>query len=121
VVDALWPRLAVEAGGANLRKAAHHARHALSDQDAVVLRGGQVSLFPSRPLTTDVGDFEAEGSAALASGDPQACAAAASRYAGGLLPEALYQDWTQSPRERLRARYLELLRCSGQWERLAER
>src|SRR5688500_7724012 len=44
VVDALWPHLGVEAGGANLRKAAHNARQALASSEAVVLRGGQVAL-----------------------------------------------------------------------------
>ena len=46
--------------------------------------------------------------------------AAASAYTGDLLPEALYEEWTQAPRERLRSRYVELLRRSGQWERLVE-
>jgi DNA-binding SARP family transcriptional activator/tetratricopeptide (TPR) repeat protein len=120
VVEALWPHLEVEAGAANLRKAAHHARKALASPEAVVLRGGQVALFPSRPVATDVGQFEAQSRAALAAGDRAACAAAASAYTGDLLPEALYEEWTQAPRERLRSRYVELLRRSGQWERLVE-
>jgi DNA-binding SARP family transcriptional activator/tetratricopeptide (TPR) repeat protein len=120
VVEALWPHLEVEAGAANLRKAAHHARQALASPDAVVLRGGQVALFPSRPVATDVGQFEAQSRAALAAGDGAACAAAASAYTGELLPEALYEEWTQAPRERLRSEYVELLRRSGQWERLVE-
>jgi DNA-binding SARP family transcriptional activator/tetratricopeptide (TPR) repeat protein len=120
VVEALWPHLEVEAGAANLRKAAHYARHALASSEAVVLRGGQVALFPSRPVETDAGHFEAQARAALAGGDAAACAAAASAYTGDLLPEALYEEWTQAPRERLRSRYVELLRRSGQWERLVE-
>jgi len=40
VIEGLWPTLAVEAGAANLRKAAHHARQALGSPDAVELRGG---------------------------------------------------------------------------------
>jgi DNA-binding SARP family transcriptional activator len=119
-VEALWPRLEVEAGGANLRKAAHHARRALGSAEAVVLRGGQVALFPSWPVETDAGRFEAQGRAALAGGDAEACAAAASEYPGDLLPEALYEQWTQAPRERLRSLHTELLRRSGQWERLVE-
>ena len=120
VVEALWPHLEVEAGAANLRKAAHYARQALASPEAVVLRGGQVVLFPSRPVETDAGQFEAQSRAALAGGDATACAAAASAYTGDLLPEALYEEWTQAPRERLRSRYVELLRRSGQWERLVE-
>jgi DNA-binding SARP family transcriptional activator/tetratricopeptide (TPR) repeat protein len=117
VVEALWPHLEFEAGAANLRKAAHHARQALASPEAVVLRGGQVALFPSRPVETDAGHFEARSRAALAAGD---AAAAASAYTGELLPEALYEEWTQAPRQRLRSRYVELLRRSGQWERLVD-
>ncbi|HET6548853.1 MAG TPA: hypothetical protein VFG79_10370, partial [Solirubrobacter sp.] len=40
VVEQLWPHLAADAGAANLRKAAHHARRALGDRETVVLRGG---------------------------------------------------------------------------------
>jgi DNA-binding SARP family transcriptional activator/tetratricopeptide (TPR) repeat protein len=120
VVEALWPHLEVEAGAANLRKAAHHARQALASSEAVVLRGGQVALFPSRPVETDAGRFEAQCGAALATGDAAACAAAAGAYTGDLLPEALYEEWTQAPRERLRTKYLQLLRGSGQWERLVD-
>jgi len=78
VVDALWRHLTPEAGAANLRKAAHHARQALHRPDAVVLRGGQVRLFPSCRITTDVGGFETAAAAALGTGDAQACADAAS-------------------------------------------
>jgi DNA-binding SARP family transcriptional activator len=120
VIEALWPHLGVEAGAANLRKAAHHARRALGSPDAVVLRGGQVTLFGSGTVETDAGQFESRGQAALADGSDAGCAAVASYYAGDLLPEMLYETWTQAPRERLRSLYLELLRRGGQWERLVE-
>jgi DNA-binding SARP family transcriptional activator/tetratricopeptide (TPR) repeat protein len=120
VVEALWPHLDADAGAANLRKAAHHARRALADQDAVVLRGGQVTLFPSRQVETDVGVFERAADTALRGSDPAGCAAAAALYAGDLLPESLYEEWTQSRRAQLRRRHHELLRRSGDWERLVE-
>jgi DNA-binding SARP family transcriptional activator len=113
VIDALWPRLTGDAGAANLRKAAHHARQALGNPEAVVLRGGQVHLFPDARIETDVARFEA----AAAGDDP---AAAAALYTGDLLPDAPYEEWTQAPRERLRALYLDLLRRTEQWERLVE-
>jgi two-component SAPR family response regulator len=47
VIDALWPGLSWEAGAPRLHKAAHYARRALGDQDAVVLRRELVSLYPT--------------------------------------------------------------------------
>jgi len=120
VIEALWPQLAPDAGAANLRKAAHHARQALRSRDAVLLRGGQVLLCPAQTLVVDASRFERLAAAALASGDPAVCAEAACAYAGELLPESRYEAWTDAARTRLRARYVELLRASGQWERLAE-
>ncbi len=120
VVDALWRQLTPEAGAANLRKAAHHARQALGAPDAVVLRGGQVSLFPASRVITDVRAFETAAAAALRSGDPETCTEAAARYGGELLPAARYQEWTQERREQLRTRYAGLLRAGGRWEQLLE-
>src|SRR5690606_34139311 len=58
--------------------------------------------------------------AALAAGDPAACAAAAQAYGGDLLPGSPYEPWAEAARSRLRARYLELLRAGAQWERVVE-
>jgi DNA-binding SARP family transcriptional activator/tetratricopeptide (TPR) repeat protein len=120
VIDTLWPQLDPEAGGANLRKAAHHAREALGLRDAVVLQGGQVILCPSMAMEVDADRFERLADEALPRRDPPACVEAASRYGGDLLPGAPYEAWADTARTRLRSRYLELLRASGQWERLAE-
>lgn len=120
VIEALWPHLDVEAGAANLRKAAHNARRALDDADAVVLRAGQVELFPAGTVETDADRFSALAAAALATDDPSSCTAAAAAYDGDLLPGALYEGWTGAARDRLRSTYLDLLRRSGQWERLVE-
>ena len=118
-IEALWPHLDADAGAANLRKAAHHARKALADPDAVILRGGQVALFPSRTVETDVERFEVDAGSALDGGDVGVCAAVATTYAD-LLPEARYEDWAHTHRERLRSTCAELLRQSGNWERLVE-
>src|SRR4051794_1699403 len=80
VIDGLWPHLDAAAGAANLRKAAHHARAALGDADAVVLRGGQVALFPGGETETDVGEFEAAAQMALGGEDPEECARVAATY-----------------------------------------
>jgi len=119
-IEALFRHLDVDAGAANLRKAAHHARQALGDPDAVALRSGRVELFPAREVETDAGKFEVEARAALESGDPAACARVADAYGGELLPEARYEDWTHARREALRSQWTTLLRRSGQWQRLAD-
>jgi DNA-binding SARP family transcriptional activator/tetratricopeptide (TPR) repeat protein len=120
VIEALWPHLDVDAGAANLRKAAHYARQALGSPDAIQLRAGQVALFPSRSVETDADRFESEALAALAADDDDGCASVASTYRGDVMPEALYEEWTQARRERLRSLHLELLRRTGQWEKLVQ-
>ena len=120
VVDALWPQLEPDAGSANLRKAAHHARHALGRHDAVVMHGGEVLLWPERPVQVDAEDFERSADAALARRDAADCAEAARAYGGTLLPGSLYEAWTVAARERLHARHLELLRVAGLWDQLAQ-
>jgi DNA-binding SARP family transcriptional activator/pimeloyl-ACP methyl ester carboxylesterase len=118
VIDSLWRELAPDAGGANLRKAAHHARAALGAKEAVVLRQDQVSLWPSAQLHVDAERFESEAQAALRAGDPDVCADAAALYGGELLPEERYEDWAEEPRRHLRALRLELLRRARLWEQV---
>jgi DNA-binding SARP family transcriptional activator len=86
--------------------------------DAVVLRGGQVSLWPHADLATDVEAFEAAATRALQVGDPAACRSAAALYGGELLPAARYEDWAAVPRQRLQRLLLELLRLAGLWEQV---
>lgn len=104
-VESLWPQLDAEAGLSNLHKAAHHARRALGDARAVVLREGQVTLAPDARIDTDVVRFESTG-------DPEL-------YRGELLPEDRYAEWTEGRRSQLRGRYVAGLRAAGRWEELA--
>jgi DNA-binding SARP family transcriptional activator/tetratricopeptide (TPR) repeat protein len=120
VVEALWPHLDPDAGSANLRKAAHHARQFVGQPDALVLRGGRVLLLPDREVDCDAVRFERAADDALASGDARACKSAADLYGGDLLPEARYEAWTEAPRQRLRGKYLRLLRQAGDLERLVQ-
>lgn len=119
-IDALWPDLAPEAGAANLRKAAHHARQALGRHDGVLMQAGELRLWPEGPVTVDAEDFERRARSALALRDPQRCKEVADRYAGDLLPSARYEAWAEPARERLHACCADLLRASAQWERLAQ-
>ena len=118
VIDALWPDLPPDAGAANLRKAAHYARAALGSKEAVVLRRGQVSLWPDADLAVDAERFETEGKLALRAGVAEACAAVAGSYGGELLPEQRYQDWAGERCRAVRALYLQLLRRAGLWEQV---
>ncbi|MEP7280935.1 MAG: AAA family ATPase [Rubrivivax sp.] len=123
VIDTLWPQLAPDAGAANLRKAAHHARQALGRHDSVLLQAGEVLLWPHGSVAVDADRFEALATTALTAppGDRrEACAQALDEYGGDLLPGSAYEAWSEPVRERLRARYIELLRASQQWERLAQ-
>ncbi len=122
VVEQLWPHLGAQAGAANLRKAAHLARRTLDDPEALALRGGHVELFPGRRVAVDAEAFAHDAERALRDGDPAACAAAAAAAGGTgeLLPGAPYESWAQEPRRRARGLLVELLRRSGQWERLLD-
>ncbi len=120
VVEQLWPHLGADAGAANLRKAAHHARRTLADPEAIVLRSGHVELFPARAVTTDVERFLRDADSALRGSDTGACAEAAAGCPGELLPDAPYEEWTQEPRRQVHARLTQLLRRSAGWERLME-
>lgn len=115
-VDVLWPHLDVDAGAANLRKAAHHARQVLGCADAVRLRGGMVALFPDRGVETDVEDYERRAGAALATADPAACAAVPDP--DEFLPEWPYAEWAGPARQHLRALHVRVLRAGERWERL---
>lgn len=118
VIDALWPDLPPDAGAANLRKAAHYARAALGSKEAVVLRGGQVSLWPDAELAVDAERFKTEGKLALRAGAAEACAAVAGNYRGERLPDERYQDWAGERSRDVRALYLQLLRRAGLWEQV---
>jgi DNA-binding SARP family transcriptional activator/pimeloyl-ACP methyl ester carboxylesterase len=118
VIDALWPDLPADAGAANLRKAAHHARAALGSKESVVLRQGQISLWPDAELAVDAERFETEGKLALREGVAEACAAVAGSYRGDLLSDQRYQDWAEERYRSVRALYLQLLRGAGLWEQV---
>jgi DNA-binding SARP family transcriptional activator/tetratricopeptide (TPR) repeat protein len=118
VVDALWPDLTLDVALPRLHKAAHYARGALGDRDAVVLKGEVVALFPGATLEVDAVAFEAAADAALAEPlSPEECASAL-KLAGVLLPEDLAEPWLEEPREHLRLRVARLLRGARRWEDL---
>jgi len=116
VVDALWPELTLDVALPRLYKAAHYARRALDDRDAIVLRDEVVALFPGATLEVDAVTFEAAADAALATEpvSPEVCTNAL-KLGGELLPEDLTEPWLEEPRERLRVRVEQLLRGARRW------
>jgi len=117
VIDALWPGLSWDAAGPRLHKAAHYARRALDDPDAVVLRHELVSLFPRRDdVEIDVREFTRAATQALQTDDKALAAEALRWYAGPLLPHDPYEPWTDEPRRSARRLHLDLLRLLGRWD-----
>jgi predicted ATPase/DNA-binding SARP family transcriptional activator len=114
VLDALWPELLVDQGAPRLHKAAHFARTALGHRDGVVLSRDAVALFPAAEIVVDVERLD-EAAAGFV---PDQAAEAVEQYRGDLLPDDLYEPWTEDPREQLRLRYVELLRALGRWDQL---
>jgi DNA-binding SARP family transcriptional activator/pimeloyl-ACP methyl ester carboxylesterase len=116
VLDALWAELPPDAAAANLHKAAHHARRAFGSQDAIVLRGGEVELWPDAAVAIDAREFEDLATRAIEAGDREACAEAARAYRGELLPSERYEDWPAAARTYLAALHLRTLKLAGRWE-----
>lgn len=119
VVDGLWPGVPLDVAGPRLHKAAHYARRALGgDSGLVVLRNEVVALTDGAEVRVDVDEFRRAGRSALADGTPAAAAVALDVHTGPLLPDDLYEPWTEEPREAVRALHLDLLRLAGRWEEL---
>ncbi|HEY6674615.1 MAG TPA: BTAD domain-containing putative transcriptional regulator, partial [Rubrobacteraceae bacterium] len=112
VMDLLWPDLGKKAASNNLRQTLHAtrgfldpragARYLASEDEALV-------LFPGGSFWVDLEVFEETALTARRSGDPAAYRAAIDLYAGDLLPEDRYEEWTEGRRENLRQLYLALL------------
>ena len=110
-MDFLWPDLGKKAASNNLRQTLHAARGLLdrragarylaSEDEALV-------LFPGGSLWV-VEVFRGDGSHLPPLRDPAAYRAAIDLYAGDLLPEDRYEEWTEGRRENLRQLYLALL------------
>ncbi|GAA2151756.1 hypothetical protein GCM10009844_34370 [Nocardioides koreensis] len=115
VIDALWPDVPPDTGATRLHTAAHYARAALGETRSVVVSQGTVALFPDVDVEVDVTVFER---AAGATRDGEDAAAAVALYGGNLLPDDLYEPWTEEPRGRLRLHHREVLRAAGRYDAL---
>ncbi len=118
VIDTLWPDVSLETGGSRLHTAAHYARVALGEPDSVVLAQGAVALYPDADVEVDVTAFERSVEAARAAEDVLSATAAVALYAGTLLPDDIYEPWTEEARSRLHLGYREMLRAAGLYDAL---
>jgi len=118
VIDALWPSEAVDEASPRLHKAAHYARSALGIANAVVLTGEHVALCPGHDVRVDAHAFEELATRALAAGDRTLAGEALDLHGGELLPDDRYEDWAAVARDRLWARYVDLLRLDARWDDL---
>jgi DNA-binding SARP family transcriptional activator/tetratricopeptide (TPR) repeat protein len=119
VIDALWPDVGLEVAGPRLHKAAHYARRALGDHSgALVLRNDVVILLEGADVEVDALEFRALAERALAERSAEHADEALTAYTGPLLPDDVYETWTEAHRESLETLHAELLRLAGRWEDL---
>jgi DNA-binding SARP family transcriptional activator len=115
VIDALWPDVDPSDAAPRLHKAAHYARKALGNRDAVVLSGDTVRLYPHSEVHVDAALFQHAAHAALRDGGRAAAKAALTAHSGDLLPNDLYEPWTEQPRLHLGDLYTALLHQAEDW------
>src|SRR5579875_213940 len=121
LIDQLWPDADGDWALASFHQALHAARHALepdragrSSRSILSLRQQVLALAAEGDLWIDIEAFQAEAARARSSGDLQRCLSSLALYTGDLLPEDLYEDWTQPTRDSLRAAYISLLGLTAQ-------
>ena len=105
VVELLWP--SGDPAGNGLHQVLYTARRALGSGEHLVLRDDVVALVGD-DVWIDVRAFELATAAAREQRTVDAYRAALRLYAGELLPEDRYEDWTAARRESLRETYLAL-------------
>jgi DNA-binding SARP family transcriptional activator len=112
VIGVLWPDRAPAAAANNLHQVLHVARRQLAGGNAGGNAGGGrlrldddvLTLCSDEPVWIDAEAFRDQAVAALRSGDPAAARSALALYRGQLLPEDLYEDWTEPARGELEHR-----------------
>jgi DNA-binding SARP family transcriptional activator/pimeloyl-ACP methyl ester carboxylesterase len=106
VIDLLWPASDRETAANQLHKSVHYVRRAVSAA-FIRIEGPLLRLGGD---TVDVDEFRAAAVRALSNGAGRdAFESALAIYAGELLPEDLYEPWTEAPREELRRLHERLL------------
>lgn len=107
LADALWPDEDGDTAHQSFNTALHRLRKLLGKNDLIKQREGRISLDPSR-VWVDVLAFESQSAGMHESTRAQAMRAI-NLYRGSFLPDDDDAPWAFATRERLRARYLELV------------
>jgi predicted ATPase/DNA-binding SARP family transcriptional activator/DNA-binding CsgD family transcriptional regulator len=122
VMDLLWPDSGRRAASNNLRQTLYAARRALAPDPSMgagylASKDESLVLCPEGWLWVDVDAFEEAAASARRTRSPAAHRVAIELYAGELLPDDRYEEWSYDRREFLRRLYLELLaEFAGQCE-----
>ncbi|HET9477600.1 MAG TPA: AAA family ATPase [Dehalococcoidia bacterium] len=105
LLDALWPELEPAAADHNFRQNLHYLRQAFEEHGLVapVVTAAQSMVGLAPETWVDVEAFrEAHQAARQVRTDPKRYVDALKLYGGDLLPEDIYEEWTQAPREELK-------------------
>jgi DNA-binding SARP family transcriptional activator len=116
VIDALWPEIDPDSALSSFHQALHAARRALEPDRSARASGSLLRLHqqvlsfePADAVWVDAEAFQAAVLVARSSPDLDAHLAAQALYTGDLLPEDLYESWTQRARDSLHEMFLDLL------------
>lgn len=108
VIEWLWPDVTLDTAAHNLHQVMYVARRSLAERRCLQLQDEMLSLTHPQ-LWIDVEAFESAATLARRRKEPQAYRGALALYAGELLPEDRYEDWTAQRRATLRQDYQALL------------
>jgi len=124
LMELLWPELEPKAAANNLYQVLFTARRILEPTGThrfLLLQDENLFLCPGETVWVDVEAFRATINKAQGSYHPADYQAALDLYPGDLLPEDLYKDWADAPRESLRLEHQSHMLAYAQLlERLGE-
>ncbi|GEM82644.1 tetratricopeptide repeat protein [Meiothermus hypogaeus] len=115
VLDALWPELDEKSGMNNLHQNLYHARRMLEPGLSKGVRSRfltlehEVLVLYAGPVEVDYQEFLRLQAQARRQGDLALYEAAIRLYQGDLLPQDIYEDWTEPQRDEARSLYLSTL------------
>lgn len=119
VLHYLWPDLPPRDAATSFRQILHLARHALQptlrpqEPSAYLHVSNDLVSLGGPELIIDVDDFLGRSELALRTKQPADLEAALAAYAGQLLPDEQYEDWSMDRRQYLQQRYHLLLEAAA--------